>query len=577
LPLVAQLLAIDHLGLGGALLNNASFGTVETLLDLLTRLLPDETPVRRLPSQISDDRLLGGLDIGRSVACGEVVFSPGMLASLAGGIAVVPFADRLDEAVAARLAAVLDDGIVRIERDGLSQSQYARLAIIAGVERVDDNARCSARLADRLAFHVDASSLRGPPEPVAAEEEQRIRKARARLETIAVPDEAHEALTTAAAQLGILSMRAPLLALRAARAAAAYAGRSVIEDDDVILSAKLVLAPRACRLPRPPEEAEPPSPPQPGERSQDQSSETEEETALDLSEILVSAVRAALPDGLLETNARAQRASPRAGVGAGNRQRSQMHGRRIGNRPGKLRSGARLDLVATIRAAAPWQPMRRGTHPITFAESDFRIARYEQRIQSVTIFIVDASGSAALHRLAEAKGAVELLLSQSYTRRDEVALIAFRHRQAELLLPPTRSLARAKRVLAGMVGGGATPLASALSLAQRLVERLKSQSHSATCVLLTDGQTNIGLDGTPGRPVAEEDALKLSRRLAATGAKAVVIDTGLRPRPFTVDLAKQLRARYLALPNADAVAVSQAVLAQSGQTATSRRQRNSQV
>ncbi|MFO1172507.1 MAG: magnesium chelatase subunit D [Hyphomicrobiaceae bacterium] len=575
LSLVARLLAIDHLGLGGALLNNASFGTVETFLDLLTRLLPDKAPVRQLPSQISDDRLLGGIDIGRSVARGEIIFSPGLLTSLSGGIAVVPFADRLDEAVAARLAAVLDDGIVRIERDGLSQSQQAHLAVIAAVERVDENAHCSARLADRLAFHVDAGSQRGSLEPAVADEEQRIRTARARLKNTTVPDDALEALTAAATQLGIFSMRAPLLALRAARAAAAYAGRSVVADEDVILAARLVLAPRARQIPTAPEETEPPSPPPPDERTQDQAPETEDETAPDLTEILVATVKASLPDGLLETNTQAQRTSPRAGAGAGNRQKAQTHGRRIGSRPGKLRSDARLDLIATIRAAAPWQPLRRGSRAITFAESDFRIVRYEQRVQSVTIFIVDASGSAALHRLAEAKGAVELLLSESYTRRDEVALIAFRHRKAELLLPPTRSLARAKRVLADMVGGGATPLASGLVVARQLVETLKSQGHSAVCVLLTDGQANIGLDGAAGRPVAEEDVLKASRALAATGAAAVVIDTGLRPRPFTANVAKQLRARYLALPNADAATVSQAVLAESGQTSTSRRQRSS--
>ena len=96
---------------------------------------------------------------------------------------------------------------------------------------------------------------------------------------------------------------------------------------------------------------------------------------------------------------------------------------------------------------------------LRMSPEDFRVTRYKQRTQTLTIFVVDASGSTALNRLAEAKGAVELLLADCYIRRDQVAVVAFRGRKAEILLPPTRSLVRAKRGLAGLPGGGGTPLA----------------------------------------------------------------------------------------------------------------------
>jgi magnesium chelatase subunit D len=151
----------------------------------------------------------------------------------------------------------------------------------------------------------------------------------------------------------------------------------------------------------------------------------------------------------------------------------------VGTRPGLPRDGARLALIDTLRTAAPWQSLRRrevaasaasGGEPRRAAQievraSDFRVARVQERAETITIFAVDASGSSALNRLAEAKGAVELLLADCYVRRDQVAVLAFRGRGAELLLPATRSLVRAKRALAGLPGGGGTPLAAAIDAA----------------------------------------------------------------------------------------------------------------
>ena len=96
---------------------------------------------------------------------------------------------------------------------------------------------------------------------------------------------------------------------------------------------------------------------------------------------------------------------------------------------------------------------------------DIRLKQAQERSDRLLIFTVDASGSSALARLAEAKGAVELLLAQAYARRDHVALVAFRGAGAEVLLPPTRSLVQTKRRLAGLPGGGGTPLASGLAAA----------------------------------------------------------------------------------------------------------------
>jgi magnesium chelatase subunit D len=268
----------------------------------------------------------------------------------------------------------------------------------------------------------------------------------------------------------------------------------------------------------------------------------------------------------------------------------------MGARRGEPRGGARLDLIATLRAAAPWQPLRRreraarqaaaalestalegasgGRGPgavrvvvpaprVEVRREDFHITRYRERRETTTIFAVDASGSAALHRLAEAKGAVELLLADCYVRRDRVALIAFRGAGCELLLPPTRSLVRAKRSLAALPGGGGTPLAAAIDAAAALADAVRRRGETPVVVFLTDGRANIGRDGAGGRERATADAQAAARALRAMGLSALLLDTSPQPQPAARQIAQAMGARYLPLPYAGAAELSLAVRAAS--------------
>ncbi|WP_035641255.1 VWA domain-containing protein, partial [Bradyrhizobium sp. ORS 375] len=223
-----------------------------------------------------------------------------------------------------------------------------------------------------------------------------------------------------------------------------------------------------------------------------------------------------------------------------------------GARRGEWRAGARLNVLETLRAAAPWQPLRRRAQRggksgrLIVHKDDIRITRFKQRSGTTTIFVVDASGSSALQRLAEVKGAVELLLAECYIRRDEVALIAFRGRTAELLLPPTRSLTRAKRSLAGLPGGGGTPLSAAIFAATELALAVKAKGQAPTIVLMTDGRANVARDGG-GRSEAEAEALIAAKQLALTGIPVVLVDSSPRPQDKAAQLAGAMHARYVAL------------------------------
>ena len=190
---------------------------------------------------------------------------------------------------------------------------------------------------------------------------------------------------------------------------------------------------------------------------------------------------------------------------------------------------------------------------------DFRVVRFRDRTESTTLFVVDASGSAALNRLAEAKGAIELLLADCYIRRDQVALIAFRGEMAELLLPPTRSLVRAKRNLAALPGGGGTPLGSAVEMAGALGEAIRRRGGTPAVVFLTDGRANIARDGTRGREAAAADLEPATAGYRALGLRTMVIDTSPRPHPSAEALARALGARYLPLPHADASLLRDAI------------------
>ena len=341
-----------------------------------------------------------------------------------------------------------------------------------------------------------------------------------------------------------------------ARASAAFAGRAVVGDDDLRLAAELVYGHRALPLPdtAPPDDSPEPPPPDPGD---DAPQDTESQSQSIPEEMLIEAARAALPPDLLAQLAagRAARAA-RGATGTGAERGGNRRGRPLPSRPGKLGSGARIDLVATLRAAAPWQPLRRRAAAsdavLLVRASDIRIKRFRETSDRVLIFAVDASGSSAFARLAEAKGAVELLLAAAYARRDHVALVAFRGTTAELILPPTRSLVETKRRLAGLPGGGGTPLAAGMQMAMAAAAQARAHGLTPTIALLTDGRGNIALDGLADRGRAEEDALRLARAIRSAGVPAVVIDTANRPQPSLAAMARAMDAPYLALPRADA-------------------------
>ena len=514
--------------------------------EALVAALAENIALRRLPGHVDDERLLGGIDLAASLSAGRPIRQTGLIEEAQGGALIAGMAERMDGAIAGRLGQALDEGATALvllddasePEEGLPQGLSERVAFIADLS------------ASRRWQGVELAPAAGHLADVAP-----------------LDDAALRALVATAEALGVDSLRALIFAGEAARALAALGGRDTAGKSDLSGAVRLVLAPRATRLPpqeqdAPPEE--PPPPPPDGERD-DQSNSEQQQQEPDLSEILVEAAKASIPPDLLASLVQGKALRRSSSSGTGQKRKAATRGKPLGARPGMPRGGAKLALIDSLRAAVPWQAVRKreagasDTSSILMRKEDLRIRRFEERAARVTIFAVDASGSAAAARLAEAKGAVELMLAQAYVTRSEVALVAFRGTTAELLLPPTRSLTRARRTLSELPGGGGTPLALGLNAAREVAESVIARGRSAALVILTDGRANIAADGSPGRPQAAADAQAAAKAIAVQRIDALVVDISARPGPEGAALANALGGRFLALPRADARMIQKAI------------------
>jgi magnesium chelatase subunit D len=541
---------------GGVHLRGPAGPLRDAWVALLTAASEATRPWRRLPLDADDPALLGGIDLTATLATGRPVMRPGLLSALAGGVLVVPGAERIARETAGRLSVapeagaegafallVLDEGEADDEPPPGVLTERCGLAI--------DLARCAFRPA-----RVEAGAARLPD----------VRRARTRWRGVLLTEAQRSTLAAASVMLGVGSIRALVAAAQVARLLAALDGESAVGEAQLQQAIRLTLLPRATRLPAPPNsDTSQVSEPPPPQDSEDTSSAQDSHNQQALEDRVIASAAAQLPPDLLA--ALAALAAPRrtrARGRSGGATRSRTRGRPAGSRRGSPAHGARLDILATLRAAVPWQRLReppRAPLRVAVRCEDLRIRSFLQPTATTTIFAVDASGSAALHRLAEAKGAVELLLADCYVRRDCVGLIAFRGAQAQTLLPPTRALARAKRCLDALPGGGGTPIASGLETALVLGREEARRGRRVQIVILTDGRANIDRDGRPGRAKAEADALTAARHLAETGWPIVLIDASARPEPAAARLATAAKARYLPLPYADAAAMTRAIRA----------------
>ena len=603
-----QLLQIDPHGFGGIWLR-APFGPVRE--QWLHHLSQAGLNTVKLPGHIDAERLLGGIDLSRTLQTGQLHMQSGLLQQADQGVVCISMAERFPAALMAPVTQAMDtQSIPPLKNDAsAAPSVRTQFGVVALDESTGDDPPMSPALQERLGLWLDLQDLapsdvtevsmdslnqRNTQEAVsihiAAEALARMKQARPRVQWT---DEQALALCLTAQGLGIDSLRIPTLALRVATCHAALHSRQQLTDEDLAFAARHVLAPRATQWPPPAEnaadtpadnsanaDAEPklptddlstppppksPAPPKAnedanGSSSMDESEEDPDAEAVDtnstpspenLQDMMIAAALASLPDNVLAgLLTQPGRSTGNSSGTSGQFRSGTQRGRPLPPRPGRPGGHARLHVLATLRAAAPKQGLRNGarTGRVAIRSEDFHVHRYQQHSASCLILALDASGSAALQRLAEAKGAVELLLQQSYARRDSVCIVAFKGAQAQLLLPMTRSLVRAKRAMTGLPGGGGTPLALALKMACEQATQLQRLGVTPILVVLSDGRANVNLQGLGGRAQAQADALQWAGQWRKTGHRALWIDTSLQPDAQVQNLAHTMGSSYLPMP-----------------------------
>ena len=570
--LAAEVLKAGGRSIGGLWLRARPGGVRDVYCDHLRRLLGPDTSWTRMPAAASTAALTGSVDISATATTGRLVVQPGLLARADGGVLLVPMAERIEARTASLIGAAMDNGSLPLANGGSrpDTQQATSFAIVAIDESAGPEESLPAALADRLGLFVDLDQIGWSsvvfPDPSAPRED------RPRLEDVTIGDELVRLTSAIVAAAGVGSARKLSHVVRISRIVASIEGRHRVTEADVFkalrLSMGLTLSP-TVEAEEPIEQQDKPVEPQGQSDCQprpetDGPDEDPGETQQSLSGLndVLCAIEAGHLDDMPEFRRLAGAARNKRGATgkSGIALKAARRGRVIGTSANAPYRDARIHIISTLRAAAPWQSIRqrkrqallaglKGQAPAPRAQprslitrDDYRYQRLRDETSSTAIFLVDASGSTALERLGETKGVIEQLLARCYVRRDEVAMIAFRGTEAQTVLPPTRSLVMAKRQLAGLPGGGPTPLVAGLEKGFDLAMSVRRQGSTPVVVLLTDGRGNIARDGSPDRKLAEEELATLAKQYRSFDMRTVCIDIGRRPREAVSELAGAMGA-----------------------------------
>jgi len=570
-------------------------------------------PVVELPLGATEDRVCGTIDIERALASGKKVFDPGLLARANRGFLYIDEVNLLEDHLVDLLLDVAATGRNRVEREGISVEHPASFVLIGSGNPEEGDLR--PQLLDRFGLHtevvtenylknrVDIVVRRDAYDQDATEfcesfapEQQRVAKrivrARSHLRKVSVPRPILEKIAQLCADLRVDGHRGELTIMRAARALAAFEGRKSVNDEDVRRVSAMSLRHRLRRdaldetatseqIGQAVEEVFPSKSPAPNKETPggDESEEDEDDDrtaggkdpVFDQRPSPSTSRNGARPnkkDGpsppAVENRSRESRledqlqpkdrtrqtrTKTRRSAGA-KAAMQQLRGRYMRSVEFK-NNGARVAVDATMRAMVA--QARSPLTPVSSTALRYKLLKDKQG--TLFIFAIDASGSMAANRIARAKATILRLLRKSYLNRDSVAIVSFHGMTANLDLPPSRSILRARRVLDSLRMGGSTPLGAGLVTTIELINLVGDNFGETVVLLFTDGRSNVALrrKGHNVRALRhlkiEAELRELNMALRKTRARVIVVDTQkeFESSEETRRLAEILQAQFVKL------------------------------
>jgi magnesium chelatase subunit D len=496
----------------GVLLRGDKGAGKTTAARALAELLPESGRFVNLPLGITEDRLLGGIDLSKTLQ-GQPQLRPGLVSEANGGVLYVDEVNLLPDHLADALLDAAATGVHTVEREGFSLAEESHFVLMGSMNPEEGSlrpqlldrfalvveVRAPEKLEDRrevverrLAYDADPTSFVERWAPEQKHLSALIVAARHAISHVELSREALGYISQAVHEHSVRSLRADLAVARAACAHAALSGSGFVSEKDVDVVFPLALAHRVHPH-RPPSPPVPPTPPQAPQKSEDSETESSEEQKRFASKAVDSP----------EVRWRAEQGS---GETPGTRN-AKAPGPVIGTR--RSEEPRELDIRPSVLDAL----MQTGT--TTLAQNHLHEKRRQPLGGSRYLFVVDSSGShAAGQRMSIVKGAAIGLIEKSVHRRDEVAVISFRGVSTEVLVEPTRDTGKVAEALEYLPTGGRTPLAQALDRAKEFVDE------RTVLILLTDGRANVPLwTDNPW-----EDAVRAASQISC---RVLIVDTEL--------------------------------------------------
>jgi magnesium chelatase subunit D len=560
-----------------------------------TKSIP--VPVVELPLGATEDRVCGTIDIERALASGRKVFDPGLLARANRGFLYIDEVNLLEDHLVDLLLDVATTGRNKVEREGISIEHPASFVLIGSGNPEEGDLR--PQLLDRFGLHTEVTTenyLKNRVDIVerrdaydrdakefcawfAADQTQlaaRITRARSSLRKVTVARAILEKIAQLCADLKVDGHRGELTIMRASRALAAFEGRKAVNEDDVRRVSAMSLRHRLRRDALdetatseqieqavngvfPPDAV--PAPSENSDEAGDSGSDLRNSTSRNGGRENTSEApsppavdnrsRQSRLERELQPKDRSRTARSKSKRSAGAKAATQQLRGRYTRSVSFKTAGARVAVDATMRAM-----VAHATSTLTPISGDaLRYKLLKDKQGTLFIFAIDASGSMAANRIARAKSTILKLLRKSYLNRDSVAIVSFHGMTANVDLPPSRSILRARRVLDSLRMGGSTPLGAGLAATLELIDLVGDKFGETVVLLFTDGRSNVPLRRTGVKVHAlrhlkiEGELRELDAALKKTRARVIVVDTQkeFESSEDTRRLAALLHARFVKL------------------------------